>query len=102
MAETNSLLNCRTGYTVPGVRIPHSLHRANLRNKVGFLFLDGSNLQTWGMRSPGFEIDRREIREGKCGMVARTSNPHSLHRANLRNKVDFLFLACFKNFNGLL
>ena len=23
MAETNSLLNCRTGLTVPGVRIPH-------------------------------------------------------------------------------
>ncbi len=27
MAETNSLLNCRTGYTVPGVRIPHSLQK---------------------------------------------------------------------------
>jgi len=30
VAETNSLLNCRTGYTVPGVRIPHSLHKKKL------------------------------------------------------------------------
>ena len=27
------------------------------------------------MRTLGFEIDQREIREGPCGMRARTSNP---------------------------
>jgi hypothetical protein len=27
------------------------------------------------MRTPWFEIDRSEIREGRCGMEACTSNP---------------------------
>ncbi|PZX56053.1 hypothetical protein LV84_02420 [Algoriphagus ratkowskyi] len=28
-----------------------------------------------GVRTLGFEIDHREIREGQCGMLARMSNP---------------------------
>jgi hypothetical protein len=42
------------------------------------------------MRTLGFEIDRREIREGLCGKVSGTSNPFlSAEKANFTNKVGF-------------
>jgi hypothetical protein len=46
------------------------------------------------MRTLGFEIDQREIREGLCGMAERMSNPFlSAKQAFSRRGRAFCFLA---------
>ena len=61
MAETNSLLNCRTGKLVPGVRIPLSPHLP-AKAYAGLIFL--GEMAEWSNAAVSKTVVRRKMDRG--------------------------------------